>query len=282
MTIKTADLHTHSNASDGTLSPSELVEYAKINGLSAIALTDHDTIKGITEAKNTAHNIGIELISGVEISVEFDGEMHILGLFVNESSPELEFMLTKLQEIRHKRNLKIINTLKGIGINIDIQDVIVQGKNKPLYSLSRVHIAKALVAHGYAKDISDAFYKFIGYGKCGYVSRQKLTAKQCINLIKNAGGITVLAHPFTVAKTADLNITIKKLKALGIDAVECIYPLHNNKFEKRCIELANRYNLLITGGSDFHGENKPDILIGKAYNNKPIDYDLLEKIKMHL
>lgn len=280
--MKYIDLHVHSNASDGTLTPSEVVTLAVEHNLSAIALTDHDTLKGLPEALKTADTIkeegkDIQIIPGVELSVEYNGkDIHMLGLFVDYNNTELNQALIKAQEERESRNLKMISNLAGAGIDISM-DKIRESEGESI--LTRAHFAKYLTERGYTKSPKIAFEHYLATNGPYYVPRTYLNPKAAISLIRGANGIPILAHPLLYHfSDKELEQLIKALKEEGLVGIEAIYSSNTGFDEAKLRTLAHRYNLRISGGSDFHGGNKPLINIGTGKGNIKIPYTILEEL----
>ena len=276
---KTIDLHTHSDMSDGTLTPSELVKAAHAEGICAIALTDHDTVKGIDEALAAGKEFGVEVIAGVEFSAYYGCELHIIGLFIDHKSKELIKTLSFLNENRKNRNLLIIEQLAKLGFKIDLNELPPEdGK-----TITRAHFARLLVEKGYCSNISEAYNKYIGFGKPAYVPSDRLTPDECIKLIHRAGGLAFLAHlnQINVDDSSDLINLVSDLKEIGLDGLEGYYFEYDEEWEQTCEELAEIFDLAVCGGSDFHGDNKKNEL-GKIGDDKTIDYLMLKKLKKRL
>jgi predicted metal-dependent phosphoesterase TrpH len=275
--IKRIDLHTHSTASDGTMEPGELVKYAKSRGLAAIALTDHDTVEGIKEAYEEGLRIGFEVVPGLEISVDFEPEMHILGYFFGNSYLDIEDTLICLRKSREERNPEIIKKLNDMGFDINMEEV---SKIAARGVVGRAHIAKVLVDKGYVGSVGEAFDKFLSSGRPAFVKRDKFTPEQGINEIIRAGGIPVLAHPIYLGRSyAELDSLFYELKIMGLKGIEAYYVDNTPQDTENMVKLAHKHGLLITGGSDFHGTFKSDIEIGVGYGNLDISYELLERLK---
>jgi predicted metal-dependent phosphoesterase TrpH len=275
--IKLIDLHTHSTASDGSMEPDELVKYAKSCGLAAIALTDHDTVEGIKEAYEEGLRIDFEVIPGLEISVDFEPEMHILGYFIGNSYLDIEDILIYLRKSREERNPKIIKKLNDMGFDINMGEV---SKAAIRGVVGRAHIAKVLVDKGYVGSVGEAFDKLLSSGRPAFVKRDKFTPEQGINEIIKAGGIPVLAHPIYLDRSyAELDRLLFELKIIGLKGIEAYYVDNRPEDTESLVKLAHKHGLLITGGSDFHGTFKSDIQIGVGYGNLNIPYELLEKLK---
>ncbi|MDY3031933.1 MAG: PHP domain-containing protein [Clostridia bacterium] len=274
------DLHTHSTASDGTMTPSELALHAKRAGLSAVALTDHDTLSGLREFCSKCGEIGIEGIPGVEIGAKYKCEMHLLGLFVDYENKEFYDILDDLAHARAERNRKMLQIMNEGGIDITEEDIISQKETRDMNSCGRAHFAAALVKKGLAEDFGDAFDKYIGKGKPFYAARKAYPPNESIRLIKLGGGIAVLAHPMYITTDRDeLRALLTELKGYGLDGVECYYSQYDNAFTQLCLELCEELDLIPTGGSDFHAENKPHIPIGIVGENRGVPYEVLERLK---
>jgi predicted metal-dependent phosphoesterase TrpH len=276
--MKYIDLHVHSTISDGTLSPTEVVAYAKKKNLCAIALTDHDTIEGLQEAQIAGKEYGIEVIPGVELAAEYkDREIHILGLFIDPDNTCFKQKLFHLQTARMDRNKKMLTKFQNIGIHITMDD-LEQAADKDV--ITRAHFARALFQKGYVKDLKQAFDRYLSPGMPGYIQREIFSPKECIEMIHHAGGISVLAHPTLYHLSInELDLLIKNLKENGLGGIEAIYSLYSNDQEDHMRTLAHRYNLAITGGSDFHGSNKKHIDLGIGRGNLKIEYDVLQSLK---
>ena len=272
------DLHVHSNASDGTFSPSQVVELAKNSGLDAFALTDHDTTAGVPEALEKGRDLNIEVIPGIEVSSSFDGtEIHILGLFVNPDDPVLAAMLEKMRISRDRRNEKMLENLAADGISFTKEELC--GDN-PDTIITRAHIAHALVAKGICSGMDQAFKKYLQYGGRYCPQKEHLSPEEVVKTLISNGAFVALAHPFQYKfgdkKTEEL---IAHMADLGMKGLEA-YHSSNNKLESMKLqEMAVRHHLLPTGGSDFHGGNKPDISIGTGRGGLRVSSLLLEDIK---
>lgn len=284
--MKKIDLHVHTNISDGTLTPTEVVHRAANLNLAAIAITDHDTVAGVKEAKQTAiklskTKIEIEVISGVEISAEYKGQdIHILGLYVDENDETLVHQLSLALAKRDERNELMAARLREDGIDIHVKDLYF---GEPNTVITRAHFARYLTEHHYVKNNDGAFSRYLNSNTKYYVPRTYMTPLDAITLIKNAGGIPVLAHPLLYK--LDLNGVeelIAYVKTLGIEGIETIYS-NNTGFDEGIIRrYVNKYDLLMTGGSDYHGLNKPSIELGSGRGNLMVPYELLEKLKNKL
>jgi predicted metal-dependent phosphoesterase TrpH len=276
---KLIDLHTHSTASDGSYSPAEVVRLAKEGGLAAVALTDHDTVDGLPEAVAAGQEFGVEVIPGVEISAQFPGgTMHILGLFVDYRNGRLDERLAVLKQARIDRNPRIIAKLNGLGIPITMAQVNrISGGGQ----VGRPHIARALLEMGYIQDIQEAFDRFLGWHKPAYVSKFRFPPNQALAMIREAKGIPVLAHPFTLGlgSAYALKNLVIELKGLGLAGLEVYYSEHTPEQEAMYLKLARELDLQISGGSDFHGLNKPEITLGSMPSQDKLTYHLVEALK---
>jgi predicted metal-dependent phosphoesterase TrpH len=267
--MNSIDLHSHSTASDGTLPPEDVVRLAKKIGLSALALTDHDTIAGIHAAAAEAQKLGIDFLPGIEISCTYPrpGTMHLLGYGIDPASPVLASMTQTLVGGRDARNLQIIQKLNDIGIPITLKEVqdIAGGD-----VIGRPHFAQVLVRRGVVSNTQEAFDTYLGQGGRVFVDKEQLTAKRAIEMIRQSGGLPVLAHPSQLRKenNAQLENAIKELIDYGLAGVEVMHSDHTDALVGFLTSFAERYNLLKTGGSDFHGGNKPHIELGKAGGRK--------------
>jgi len=271
------DLHTHSTTSDGTMSPADLVKYAYKKGLSAIAITDHDTIDGIDEGVAAGNILGIEVVPGIELSVKYsDHNVHLLGYLFDCHNEELLLALKQLQIGRYERNKKIIAKLNELGLTIqfsELKKTAGSGQN------GRPHIARLMIQKGFVKTMDEAFEKYLGQGGLAYASRFVYGVGEAIALIKNAGGVAILAHPFQLDKaTNDFPNDVYQLRDMGLDGIEAYYPTHSRQFRKRLIALAEKNSLLLTGGSDFHGSIRPGTTLAGG-KNVSVPSELLIKMK---
>lgn len=275
---KYIDLHTHSTCSDGTLTPEEVVKLASESGLSAIALTDHDTIDGLHEAVEAGKKYGIEVITGIEFSVAADTEMHLLGLDFSLDCPEIIAILDKMIIQRDKRNYEVIKLLENNGIHITIEDILAEATSKVT---GRSQIAKAMLKKGYVSSIKEAFDKYLSFGKPAFVPRSTLSPEEAIRIIKNSGGKSFLAHLNQIGKTdEELYVILSHLKECGLDGIEGYYTEYTEDMNTRYRKMAEDLGLLLSGGSDFHGTNKDNYNIGTGKGNLKIPYEILEKIKL--
>ncbi|KAB3526748.1 PHP domain-containing protein [Alkaliphilus serpentinus] len=244
--MKKIDMHVHTTASDGSLNPKEIIHYAKAKGLYGIGITDHDTIEGIEEAKEYGKKEGVLVIPGIELSTEDqEDEIHILGYNIDFHAEELINLLYTLKFERKNRAIKIIQKLRNLHIDISPEEVMDPSKEGVI---GRPHIAKVLAEKGYVEDIPSAFHKYLNKGEAAYVPRFKITPFEAIHLIKKIGGISVIAHPGIIK---DKSIILKLIKA-GIEGIEVYHSLHTTADENYLYGLTQEFNLIVTGGSDFH------------------------------
>lgn len=264
----TVDLHCHSTASDGTLAPSELVKLARDSGLSALSLTDHDTVAGIGEAASAARSHGIDFISGIEISAEFPspGTLHILGYGIDPQNPSLKSLTETLIAGRDNRNPRIIEKLNALGVAVTMQEWQDEAGGGVV---GRPHLAAVLLRKGYVTSVKQAFDKYIGQGAPAYADKERLAPRRALELIHESGGLPVLAHPVQLrcSNDAQLELTVKSLVDLGLRGIEVLHSDHTPADIERMNHLADRFSLLRTGGSDFHGGKKPGVSLGRAGNN---------------
>lgn len=260
------DLHVHSNISDGTLTPTEVVKMAADMGLAAIALTDHDTIDGIEEALLAGERYGVQVIPGIEISADYKGsDLHILGLGIDYRNEKFASRVAVCRDSRHDRNLKMVDKVREQGFPITWEIMLERfGDN----SITRAHFAKYLADEGYVDTKDEAFAKYFNPGRPCYVSRYKVTPFEAIDMILEANGHPVLAHPLLYKMPLDrLESVIVMLKDHGLHGIEALYSLNRPEDDAFLMKLAKRHGLYITGGSDFHGAIKPDISLGKGKGN---------------
>lgn len=242
------DMHIHTSYSDGIHSPKEIVDLAIEKKLDGIAITDHDSIDGIQEAIDYSKGKNIKVISGIELSCKYNGEeVHVLGYFINHKDPGLIELTTKLKEDRHKRAKKILGKLNKLGLNINLSEVEAASTNG---NIGRPIIARVLIEKGYVKDVAQAFNKYLSNNGPAYVEKYKLDLKKAVDFIHKLEGIAVIAHPGDLSRDTFLRAIDN-----DFDGIECIHPKHNEELTDYYISIAKERNLIITGGSDFHGEN---------------------------
>jgi predicted metal-dependent phosphoesterase TrpH len=280
------DLHIHSTASDGTFTPSQIVSHALKLKLKAIAITDHDTLAGSSAALNSGIPSALEFLTGVEISAapppiyHQAGSFHLLGYSIHLADSELNQTLEVLQLARKNRNPAIINRLNELGISISLDEVREEAGD---VQLGRPHIAQIMISKGVVSSIGEAFDQFLGTDKPAYVDKYRVQCSKAIGAILGAGGIPVLAHPglLEFESETQLDDLISQLKQMGIQGVEVYYPEHTADQTRLFAELARRHDLLLTGGTDFHGSIHPDIEMGSGKGNLSVSYEIYEKLIQH-
>ncbi len=276
---RTLDLHNHTTASDGDHTPTQLVARAKSLGLTAIAVTDHDTMEGLAEAIQAGNEVGIEVVPGIELSAEIDfGQCHILGLCID---PKSERMKTRLHEVLHNRNLrneKILEKMQKHGVDITLAEVEAEAGGEVV---ARPHFAKVLLAKGFISTMQEAFDKHLTPGGTFYVDRVRLSPEECIGLIHEAGGVAILAHPNNLKRNEeDTETKIRELLEAGLDGIEARYNRHTPADNARYLALAAKLGILTSGGSDFHGATvKPNVFMGHVEGELPAPNSLLEPLK---
>lgn len=274
---KLIDLHTHTTASDGTLTPKQLIQHAHEVGISVVSVTDHDTTDGLADARDEAERVGIFLIPGIEISAEYSakGTMHILGYFIDDENDSMVEALDFLKRSRRLRNPKMIKLLNDAGVSITMEEVVEEAGGG---QVGRPHFAKVMIKKGFASSVNDAFDRYIKKGGPCYVNKERLSPEKSIELILSAGGIPVIAHPKTlnVQDFNDLKKLVATLVDYGMMGMECYYYSHTKTETKNYIGIAQELGLLVTGGTDFHGENKPKIKLGVGKGNLKIPDELAE------
>jgi hypothetical protein len=272
------DLHTHSQASDGMQPPAENVKLAKQRGLSAVALTDHDTVAGVAEAQRAGREYGIDVVAGVEISTRAGGkDIHVLGYYVNTEDEQFLERLRGLREAREERNHLIIAKLQELGLEISWQEVI-DGLGRPLEpdeSIGRPHMADVLVRKGYAADMRDAFNRYLAEGQPGFVSVPRVAPEEACQWIKDAGGAAVIAHP---GLYGDDELVRRILVDSHPDGIEVVHSDHGPEEEHRYAELAREFGLIQTGGSDYHGVRQGVVFHGDL-GSKTVAIDVLDKLR---
>ena len=247
-----ADLHTHTTASDGSMSPSKVVEWAVKGKLDVVAITDHDTVTGLSEGVKRANELGIKFVPGIELSTFSVCEIHILGYNVPYEDKDFLAALDSVQDMRIERNVRIGEKLRALGINLDI-DFNARG-------VGRMNMAREMVAKHYVKDVQEAFDKYLGTGAKAYCEAKRLSPIDAVKLIKEYGGISSIAHPKKYLLDGRLDMLIEGLKRFGLDGIEVNYPSHSDKDRAELQSLARKYHLLETGGSDFHGDEDKDFV----------------------
>jgi predicted metal-dependent phosphoesterase TrpH len=270
--MKIADLHLHTNFSDGTFTPEELVLNAQKVGLACIALTDHDTVEGCARAGTAAAAVQMEFIPGAELTAEHDDtEVHILGYFLDTQNRTLLDEIAKFQTVRQQRIHEMVARINELGVPLQVADVFALANCK---SPGRPHVARTLVKSGYVRNLDEAFERFLKKGRPAWVPKSKMSALEAVELIHQAGGLAVIAHP-GLNRTDEI---IPGLVAAGMDGIECFHTKHSTQMAERYLEIADRFHLLVTGGSDCHGFSKARPLIGTV----KLPYDHVEKMKAKL
>lgn len=252
----TADLHLHTNFSDGTFTPEELAAHAKRHDLRAIALTDHDTMEGCARTAAACKDSGIQFIPATELTAEQDGiELHLLGYYLDSENETLKGQLTKFQEVRQHRIVEITERLRGLGVQLEAESVFRLANCR---APGRPHVARAMVKEGYVGSLDEAFERFLKKGKPAWAPKFKMSALEAIELIHQAGGVAVLAHP----GLSRADETIDALIRSGLDGLECFHTKHSTYVTEHYLEIAEKHGLVVTGGSDCHGMSKGKPLIG--------------------
>ena len=280
MDTRIVDLHTHTTESDGSFTPEELILEAKRKGLSAIAITDHDTFAGIPKATPIAMANDIELIPGIEFSTDYNGkEVHVVGLYIDTENEHLNTKMKEFRQCRDNRNVLIVENLQKEGFDITMEALKAEN---PDCVITRANIARFMYEHGMIPSIQTAFEKYIGdHCKC-FVNRFKITPMDAVRLIKEAGGTAILAHPLLYhMSTATLQKMVDEMKAAGLDGIEAIYCTYSVGEERDMKQFARKNHLLISGGSDFHGTTKPKLELATGYGKLYIPYSVLADIKAY-
>lgn len=273
------DLHCHTTASDGIKTPTELIDFALSRDVRVLAVTDHDTISGLEEAVNYASNKEFTLIPGIEFSIDYQGgSFHLVGLYIDHNYAPIIEKTLHLQDVRDKRIYRIIDDLEKHGIEVPVEDVLSESAGG---AIGRPHVARVLVKHGYANNINEVFKKYLVKGKPGYVKKERIKLEEAISLIKGAGGLSVIAHPVSLnyRDMTEFENILKGFIDSGVDGIEAYSSMHKNSEITAFLELAEKYNLLVSGGSDYHGDK--DEKIGYYLPSKPIPYEIYERIRAH-
>lgn len=281
------DLHIHSTASDGTLTPAQIVARARKLGLAAIAITDHDTVDGVQQVLQNGFPGTIRFLTGVELSTAAptafpcQGSLHLLGYGFRHDDPDLAAQLRKLQEARRNRNPQIIARLQALGIDIGLDALSTPEDRR---QTGRPQIAAHLMANGVVSSIDEAFERFLGNGRPAYVDKYRVDIGQAINLIRQAGGLPVLAHPALIVPTRPwrLEDLLQALKSHGLEGLEVYYPEHSETQTRQFHALARRLDLVVTGGTDFHGSIKPGIDMGSADGRLKVPFQVYEQLVARL
>lgn len=269
------DLHTHSTRSDGTVSPREVVRLAKRAGLTAVALTDHDSVLGVEEALRAGEELGVEVIPGVELSIDGPVTIHFVGLFIDIHSAALQQTLAHIKALRTERNLAILDRLKEAGYQLNDQEM----RSDATRAVTRANIGQLLVESGYETSVSDAIERHLKRGGDGFVPSRRLPAEECLRAIRDAGGLPILCHINQINLTAEeLEDYVAKFRAQGLMGIEAEYTEYDDHWRARARELARRYDLLLSGGSDFHGAIKRN-RVGVGFGDLRVPDEFLTKLK---
>lgn len=276
---KIIDLHTHSTASDGSFMPGELVRHAAESGVTTLALTDHDSTAGLAEAAAESARLGVEFIRGVELTTSTQyGSVDILGYCLPDNDPVLEKKLELLRLARMRRNESIVERLNGLGLAVSMEEITAQGSS----SFGRPHIAALMLSKGYINHPREAYQKYIGEGKTAFVPKEPFSPEEAVNLLAGAGAVAFVAHPMLVrAPEAWLDSLVRELAELGLAGLEAYHSEHDAKAVRHVVRLADKYNLLVSGGSDFHGRAKPHIQLGRGRGGLMVPEIVLEKLKLY-
>lgn len=271
------DLHTHSAYSDGTFTPEELVRAAKSENLRAVALTDHNTTDGIKEFVKAGKKYGVECIPGVEISSGYKNkELHIVALFFkNTDYSQVDEFLAGQRKKKEESNKLLAERLNKSGYNVNYDEI----KSEARGSVNRVHFAKELIKNGYIKTVKEGFDTILSENRGIYVPSQKVSSFDVIKIIKSAGGVSILAHPLISLEKGELPAYLTEAKKYGLDAIETMYSKYNECDREFSDSIAEEFGLLKSGGSDFHGENKPEISLGSGCGNLAVPYDFAKKLE---
>ena len=276
--MKRIDLHTHSLCSDGAQTPADVVRTAKAAGLSAIALSDHDCIEGVQEAMEEGSRLGVEVIPAVELSAQSETELHILGYFIDIHNPRLKDAMAYALRVRDERQEETCRKLNEQGFAITMDELREEAHGNPV--LCRAHFAQIMVRKGYAESVKDAFSRYLSVGCYAYSNRQALTATEAVSLIREAGGIAVAAHLHLIKMPDDpLRGYLRSLIPYGLDGVEGYYTDYTPDMEQRYRAMAKELGLTISGGTDYHGANKPHITIGSGRGDLEIPYSVLDGLR---
>ena len=275
------DLHSHSIASDGSDTPTRLVELAIEKGLTALALTDHDTQEGVADARKAAAGTKLELIPGTELSLNYDaGGMHLVVLWLEPGPGPLQDRLGELQEGRRERNQRIVEILTDSGMPIDISEVHEQASGG---SVGRPHIAAVMVNKGYVPDLETAFDEWLGSNKPAYVSRPRLNPEDGIALARQSGAVPILAHPHTlgISRAGDMADMLNRLREAGLVGLEAIYSSYHRHEREGYADLARRFGLIPSGGSDYHGTYKQGLDLGIGYGDLVVPDSTVDELRSH-
>ncbi len=272
---KKLDLHCHTTASDGIKTPRELVDFAIGNGIDILAITDHDTLGGIDEAVQYAKSKEIQLVPGIEFSIDYDdGSFHLVGLGIDYTDEAILKRTQSLQDARDSRIYHMVGDLKRHKINISVDEVLEESGGGVM---GRPHVARVLIKHGYASDMKEVFANYLVKGKPGYVSKERISLEEATTLIKNAGGISIVAHPASI-RYADMNEFERKLNVMmekGVQGLEVFASLNEPEDIEGFLNLVEKYSLIISGGSDYHGDKEE--IIGSYRPGHVVPYDIVHE-----
>lgn len=277
--IKKFDLHTHTNVSDGIYSPEELIDIAIDNGLIALAITDHDTVGGLQRGIEYASSKDIDFIPGIEFSLGFSGgSFHLVGLYIDHENPALNKTIQNLQNARIERAKKIVESLNESGINISYDEVENEVGGG---AVGKPHIARVMVKRGYADDLSYVFKNYMIKGKPGYVKKENISVKEAVSVINEAGGISIIAHPASLRFNSieKFEQMVRELIDIGVEGIEAYSTMHSMEEVFQFYKIARMYDLLISGGSDFHGDKKEEL--GTYSEGKYIPFEIIEEIERY-
>jgi len=275
------DLHSHTTASDGTYTPEELIGAAISVGLEALAITDHDTLAGYEAARSAAHSAGLRLICGIELSTKLHrGDrrtVHLLGYFLKqEPASQFQNWIAEMQESRRDRNRRLTARLQSMGVGVSLEEVEALGKSMA----GRPHFARVMVAKGYVSNYREAFDRYLDESAPGYVDREEPSLEEAIRRLADAGGISSIAHPvrLNLRNPEDEEKLIAEVSASGLNAIEAFHSDHSPADIERYLGLARKYGLKVTGGSDFHGDNKPNVRLGTGPGTLMIPASVLDDL----
>ena len=272
------DLHSHTNESDGTCSPAELIEEAVRAGVDVLGITDHDTFRGYDQAAPMARRSGVEVICGIELSTKLHGQsVHLLGYFLGDNGlADFRTWVLEMQASRRERNVRLAARLRELGFNVTLEEAEARGRGMT----GRPHFAQLMVEKGYVQNLREAFDEYLDESAKGYVYRKEPQFAEGVSRIREAGGIASLAHPVRVK--GDIPALLPELCGAGMNAIEAYHSDHARRDTDQYLRLAERYGLMVTGGSDFHGDVKPGVLLGTGYaGNLRIPADLIDQLKQH-
>ncbi|HOP29374.1 MAG TPA: PHP domain-containing protein [Spirochaetota bacterium] len=275
--MKKIDLHCHTTASDGIKTPSGLIDFAIENGVTVLAITDHDTINGLEEAINYTRGMDFHFIPGIEFSIAYKGgSFHLVGLYVDHTYTPIITKTRHLQEVRDNRIYRIIDDLESHGVFIPVEEVQNESNGG---AMGRPHVARVMVKHGYANTINEVFRNYLVKGKPGYVPKERIDLDEAVSLIKGAGGIPVIAHPVSLnyKNLEEFEILLKGFIDAGVEGLEVYSSMHRPVEVEEFLRLVKKYNLIASGGSDYHGDK--DEKIGYYMPSKPIPYEVYENLK---